>query len=89
MKLIILFTSLFTGQIFANDIQKIKQRLEEIEHKLEVLEAFSESKNCQMTYKKHAIRLNRCDKGTFIRGITPINDRVNQLECGYYQLDCR
>ncbi|NCN26172.1 hypothetical protein GW915_01230 [bacterium] len=67
-----------------------EQRLAEMENKVLALEIAVKKKlgDCRLTFKHHNYRHNRCDPGTFARGVDVINDSVVNLECGYYQLQC-
>jgi hypothetical protein len=86
MKTILLLLA-FSSIVFADDLE---QRVLELENKTLAMQAAMEQKlgNCQMVYLHHSYRLNLCDKGTFVRGIVPVGNNANQLECGYYQLRC-
>lgn len=68
----------------------IEERVNHLEAKVVAMETAIKTKlaHCKLTYKHHAYRLNLCDKGTFARSIQNVGNGANQLECGYYRLEC-
>lgn len=72
---------------FANDFES---RIAALESKVQVLEEAMSKKlsQCELVFRPHTIRLNRCDRGTFPRSVTITHTNAVQLECGYYQLQC-
>ena len=85
----VLFLFLVLGPLTVN-ADEADKKIVELENRVKDLESALAKKlnDCQMTYKFHAYRSNRCDEGTFPRAVTSISEGVTQLECGYYQLKC-
>ena len=79
---LIIFPALLTAQ------PELNSRLDALEDRLTALETAISSSGCELKYKFHTYRLNRCDKGTFVRAVTDVGSGTMQLECGYYQLLC-
>ena len=75
--------------VFANT--NLEQKIMDLESRLDAMESAIEAKlgNCQLVYKHFGYRLNRCEKGTFVRSSVIIGGNQNKFECGYYQLQCQ
>lgn len=89
MKQIFLATLIFLAPVLSS-ADDLAGRIAALEGRVQTLELAVAQKlsQCELTFKPHVVRLNRCDLGTFPRSVTIINEQSVQLECGYYQLKC-
>ena len=88
--IILFFTFILSIHCFAFSNNESTPSLGELANRLAALEKVVEKKlgDCHLVYKHHTYRSNRCDRGTFARAVTSISSSVQQLECGYYQIQC-
>jgi deoxyadenosine/deoxycytidine kinase len=69
----------------------LESRIAELEKRNRELETALSKKleTCTLQYKHHAYSLNVCPELTVVHGITTLTDKTVQLDCGYYQLQCK